>query len=190
MTSGELLAQLSEKGALLTTYVNEHLLSLSVNQINWKPDSKHWSVAECLDHLLTSNTLYFPIIEKAFYTLKAKPEFQDQGEPFQYTLTGNMMIKMVRPDNKKKVQAPAQFLPSQPQYDLKIVQNFLNHHQKLLSFIEQYKGMNLNKVKVFSPVNRIFKFNVGDCFAMMIYHEERHVQQLAHLMEFSDYPIR
>src|SRR6185369_8678955 len=36
---------------------------LTPAQLNWKPSADRWSVAQCFDHLLTSNKGYFPTIE-------------------------------------------------------------------------------------------------------------------------------
>ncbi|HTG86752.1 MAG TPA: DinB family protein, partial [Pyrinomonadaceae bacterium] len=37
--------------------------SLTKEQLNWKPGDERWSVAQCFDHLITSNKGYLPIIE-------------------------------------------------------------------------------------------------------------------------------
>ncbi|HTH38149.1 MAG TPA: DinB family protein, partial [Pyrinomonadaceae bacterium] len=38
--------------------------SLSVEQLNWKPAEKSWSIAQCFDHLITTHSLYFPLFER------------------------------------------------------------------------------------------------------------------------------
>jgi hypothetical protein len=37
---------------------------LTAHQLNWKPSADEWSVAQCFDHLVTSNEAYFTIFEK------------------------------------------------------------------------------------------------------------------------------
>ena len=37
--------------------------NLNPSQINWKPSPERWSVAQCFDHLLTSNRGYLPIFD-------------------------------------------------------------------------------------------------------------------------------
>lgn len=37
--------------------------SLSTEELNRRPDDGGWSVAQCLDHLITINTLYFPLLD-------------------------------------------------------------------------------------------------------------------------------
>jgi len=36
---------------------------LTAAQLNWKPSPERWSVAQCFDHLLTTNKGYFPEID-------------------------------------------------------------------------------------------------------------------------------
>jgi len=35
---------------------------LNAQQLNWKPGADSWSVAQCLEHLLTANYAMFPAI--------------------------------------------------------------------------------------------------------------------------------
>jgi DinB superfamily len=36
---------------------------LTSKQLNWKPAAERWSVAQCFDHLITSNSGYLPIVD-------------------------------------------------------------------------------------------------------------------------------
>ena len=38
--------------------------SLTRAQLNWRPAEKSWSVAQCLDHLIKTHSLYFPLFEE------------------------------------------------------------------------------------------------------------------------------
>ena len=37
---------------------------LNGTQLNWKPNPDKWSVGQCLDHLIVSNSQYFPIFDE------------------------------------------------------------------------------------------------------------------------------
>src|SRR5690349_8122032 len=43
--------------------IRENCAKLSEHQLNWKPMLNVWSVAQCIDHLIVSNTLYFPTLD-------------------------------------------------------------------------------------------------------------------------------
>jgi hypothetical protein len=36
--------------------------SLSRGQLNWEPAADGWSIAQCLEHLIVINSLYFPLL--------------------------------------------------------------------------------------------------------------------------------
>jgi hypothetical protein len=190
MTSKELITLLSEEGSTLQGTFYSMFSALSREQLNWKYDMRSWSIAECLDHLNITNYLYFPIIERAIHAVKNKPEFQENGDNFMHTLTGNMMIKMVKPENRKKSKAPKLYLPTQSQYDTAIAKQFNEQHKALIAFIDEAEGLNLAAVKVYSPVNKVFKFNLGDCFAMLIHHDRRHFEQMLRLRENPAFPLK
>jgi uncharacterized damage-inducible protein DinB len=45
---------------------------LSAKELNWKPNSKTWSIAQNIDHLIVFNETYFSIIE----SLKNKTSYK------------------------------------------------------------------------------------------------------------------
>jgi hypothetical protein len=38
--------------------------ALNREQLNWKPDAGQWSVAQCFEHLIKINALYFPQLRR------------------------------------------------------------------------------------------------------------------------------
>jgi uncharacterized damage-inducible protein DinB len=49
--------------------------SLSEDQINWKLSAESWSIAECVDHLIVTNKLYFNEFEKQFAEKQLKTDY-------------------------------------------------------------------------------------------------------------------
>src|ERR1044071_8358835 len=37
---------------------------LSAAQLNWKPSAEQWSVGQCFDHLIVTNSTFFPDMER------------------------------------------------------------------------------------------------------------------------------
>ncbi len=46
----------------VTVQVRTEYGHLSAEQLNWTPAEGRWSIAQCLDHLITINRLYFPLL--------------------------------------------------------------------------------------------------------------------------------
>jgi hypothetical protein len=45
------------------SWFTRRVLPLSLDQLRWRPESGHWSIGECLDHLNLTLALYLPKIE-------------------------------------------------------------------------------------------------------------------------------
>ena len=84
--------------------------NLSFAQLNWKPDEKSWSVAQCLDHLITTHSQYFPLFER-MVAGEAKPTFWEKASPLS-GLFGRYLIRSLDPANLKKIKAPGKAQPS------------------------------------------------------------------------------
>src|SRR5688572_20924126 len=76
--------------------------SLSVEQLNWKPAEKSWSIAQCFDHLITTHSLYFPLFEKLSKG-NGEQTFWESYSPLS-GFFGRFLIKSLRPENQKKMK--------------------------------------------------------------------------------------
>src|SRR4051794_16863758 len=83
---------------------------LSAAQLNWKPTEKGWSVAQCLDHLITTHSQYFPLFENLVHGT-FKPGFWERTSPFS-GFFGRFLVKSLDPANVKKMKAPGKAQPS------------------------------------------------------------------------------
>src|SRR5881409_2691071 len=83
---------------------------LSVQQLNWKPGIDRWSVAQCFDHLITTNDAYFPVLELVMKGEKKTTMMERL--PVLPKLWGSLLIKSLDPKTTRKLKAPATFQPS------------------------------------------------------------------------------
>src|ERR1044072_7256262 len=75
---------------------------LTPAQLNWKPSPERWSVAQCFDHLLSSNKGYLPIIDSV---LAGKKRTFWESMPLLPGLGGKLLIKVVDPASARKLKA-------------------------------------------------------------------------------------
>src|SRR5262245_35278275 len=69
---------------------------LNDQQLNWKPDTASWSVAQCLDHLVSINREYFPTFDRIL-----KGEYRQallHRVPVLPGIFGRLMVKTLSPD--------------------------------------------------------------------------------------------
>src|SRR5687768_4043768 len=83
---------------------------LDERQLNWRPDSASWSVAQCFDHLLNTNREMFQAIDAA--TDSAHPRTVWQRVPVLPGVFGRMMIRSQMPEAKRKFTAPRKVVPA------------------------------------------------------------------------------
>jgi len=156
--------------------VNERakaFLNLSHAQLNWKVNPYSWSAGECFEHLVITNHEYIPVFEKA-----ARHSIQNENDyTFKPTFIGKFILKSVMPEFKWKMKTTKSFDPKNSNVDINIVNNFLNQHEQIKELIFKCRGVDLKKVKVQSPFNKLVKYNLGDSFLIIVYHDLRHLQQ-------------
>ena len=96
---------------------------LSIEQLNWKPNSKSWSIAQNMNHLIVMNNTYFPTIEsiqKGTYKTPFLSKFD-----FIVSFFGNMILKSVQPNRKKKMKTFPIWEPLKSEIPIEIT-NFTN----------------------------------------------------------------
>lgn len=69
-TDGQSDTKIDLEGCLIQVdaskaWLRRRVLPLSIEQLRWRPAARHWSIAECLDHLNLTLDLYLPKIDSA-----------------------------------------------------------------------------------------------------------------------------
>lgn len=73
--------------------------TLTVEQLNWKPDNETWSIAQNIDHLIIINESYYPVIssvKKGTYKTPFIGKFN-----FIVNFSGKTLLNAVQPDRRK-----------------------------------------------------------------------------------------
>lgn len=168
--------------------VKEQFKDLNEKQFNWKPSEKQWSIAECFTHLMLTSEAYQPQIKKKFADFGTLPK--DEGKPNKTTIGGQLMMNMVNPHKKKisKIPAPKLFRPTQSQYQLSLIEDFLAHLQKLAQFMKDCSMLNLNKIYIHSPALSLLQFNLAEYCQLEVFHQIRHFQQAMRVMQQDLFP--
>ena len=70
-----------------------------------------------------------------------------------------------------------------------VITDFLDSQRDLLGIIERAKTINVRKAKIRLATSNVIKFRIGDAFLYVIYHNERHIQQMINLTTNSQFPV-
>ncbi|MDZ4713863.1 MAG: DinB family protein [Cytophagales bacterium] len=117
----------------ITLEVQSEFGSLSVDELNWKPSPHEWSVAQILDHLITINGTYFPILERVHDGRHETPWTGRLG--FFVNMMGGLILQRVQPENQKKQKTLDIWAPSESALDGNILQRFVESQERLSDFI-------------------------------------------------------
>jgi len=159
---------------------------LTEAQLNWKSNEGNWSIAQCLDHLVTINQSYFSRIGQMIE--KGKQKGLLERKPFRSNLLGKLSINSMKPGSNKKYKTPTLFQPSSSLLNKNVIDKFVENQNEMIQLINKAKGLDLNKIKIVSPVSSIVRFRLGDCLQFLIVHEERHIVQANRVEKVEEFP--
>ncbi len=148
---------------------------LTEDQLNWKPDPNTWSIAQNIDHLITINRTYFPVvasIHQGNYKLSLMGKVG-----FIAPVMGKMVLNAVGPDRKRKTKTFPIWEPQSSRISGDIVESFTAHQEELKQMIEGASDLLDRGVIISSPANKNIVYSLESGFDIIVSHEERHLVQ-------------
>lgn len=159
---------------------------LDTHQLNWKPAPDSWSVAQCLDHLNTTNAAYYGVIEPLLPPTGVTGGAADR--PFRSGIMGSIMIWTLQPNRRIKMSAPRAIAPSQSALPHAVIDDFAASQQQLLIYIERSAGLDLTSISLTSPLSSFVRLNLGAAYGIMVTHTQRHLLQASRVMQRQGFP--
>ncbi len=169
------IQEMLTKGAWAGEKVKVSFSTISLEQLNWKPAEESWSIGQCLDHLVVSDCLYFPALKK-IREGKHEMNFWENWNPFG-GLFGKILVNQINENPRKKLKAPAIFLPSYSKIDMGILERFHKHLATLLEYTTGCQGIDIDKVHITSPFSNAVTYSLRKAITILIQHEHRHINQ-------------
>lgn len=186
----ELISDLSQITQNNVSYVSKKCVHLGENQLAWRPSAGSWNILEVLAHLNSYSDYY----HKNFRERIAKTKFKNVKENFVSSPLGKSAwksMKLGRANNvKRKFKAPKSYNPaiSPSLISTDVVQKFIDSQQELLEILDSARHVNLKKVKIKISISKIVRLRLGDALMFVIYHNERHIQQIKNIMAHPNFP--
>ena len=159
---------------------------LTPTQLNWKPSAERWSVAQCFEHLLTTNKGYFPPIEGVIAGIK--PTFW-QRMPLLPGLAGKLLIKSLDPKSTRKIKAPKKFQPAQSDISASVLDDFVDLQAKIVDKMRSTEHLDLEKIIITSPFASAITYSMMDAYRVIVVHERRHFEQARRVTEEAAFPV-
>jgi DinB family protein len=160
--------------------------NLNPEQLNWKPDADSWSVAQCLEHLISSNRSYDPVFDRILKGEHRKSFLH--RVPFLPAFFGRMLVKSMEPDSARKFKSPSASQPSSSSIDPQIVELFVANQRETLAKMRSMGDRNPAEIIVTSPFVGMVAYSLLDAFRLLVAHERRHFAQAQRVMEADGFP--
>jgi len=175
-------AQLS----LIEERVRDLVTPLDDRRVSWRPGPDRWSVGECIEHLSVIASLLIPKIREAVDRGRKKGLFGDG--PFVYSWPGRMFVESLQPSARIKIRTMKMYTPRPGLTKDDVVTRFFRCQKEFRRLIEAAEGLDLVRIKVASPANRLLRFSLGIWFAASVAHEQRHLEQASRVVRDKAFP--
>ena len=180
------LSNLIDELHAVSTDAGSSFGQLTTQQLNWKPSPDEWSVAQCLDHLITSNQGYIPIFNK-LHRGEYKRSLKERL-PVLPGLFGSLVLNAVKPETKRKLKAGKGFQPASSEISSDIVSRFEAQQKQIGELMKSNHELNLREVIITSPVLSIVTYSLLNAYRIIVAHDQRHVAQAKRVMAREGFP--
>ena len=172
-----------EKKAILTDLENRtaevikhtgFLLEQEEGLLNKKKDETAWSALECVEHLNRYGDFYLPELKRCIDKAK-KGNF----ERFKSGWLGNYFAEMMLPKpNFKKMKTFKVMNPTGSRLNKKqTLEKFMGQQDEMLRLLQVAATVDLTRNKTAVSISKLIKLRLGDTFRVVIYHNQRHMEQ-------------
>lgn len=162
------------------------LSNLTSEQLNWKPGEESWSIGQCLDHLIISDCLYFPAFKKIAEG-KHEMSFWEKWSPLS-GFFGRMLVNQMDEKPRKKLNAPAIFVPPEKKIDMGIMERFHKHLDTLIDYTADFSRIDIDKTHITSPVSKVVTYSLRKAISILMQHEHRHINQAIKIKGMKGFP--
>jgi hypothetical protein len=160
---------------------------LSAAQLNWKPSAGQWSVGQCFDHLIKTNTCFLPDMRKVAEGTY-KPSLWGRVSPLS-GLFGRLILKALDPEEGRRTKAPRVFEPSRSDVSGDVIGRFAAHQEELTTLMRATAGADLRGLKVTSPVSPVATYSLLDAYRIVVAHERKHFEQARRVTQAAGFPV-
>jgi hypothetical protein len=158
-------------------------------QLNWAPASGGWSIAQCIDHVARTNTIYIPAIESRIS--RATPRGEFAGKPLHTAgWPSRLFLRSVSPEGTRKNRAFRVVHPAEPSSinSAEALRILLETHVNIRDILDASAQPDLNRIRFKNPFIPLLQFTVATGILIMVGHAQRHLQQAQRVSRNAGFP--
>jgi hypothetical protein len=143
----------------------------------WRPAPGSWSIAECLDHLATSNRVYLAAMRPS--AERARERGRLRRGPAVPGLLGGWFVRSLEPPARRglRTRAPRTIQPRSSPALADAAQQFFASHHEVERFLAGFADLDLAGVGFPNPFLRGVRFSLATGIHVLAAHERRHLWQ-------------
>lgn len=158
---------------------------LDTGSLNWRPDERSWSTAQCLDHLNVANRVYLEAMRPPID--EARRQGRKRRGPVRPGWFERWFVADLEPPPKRKLPAPKKIVPAFSGEKEALLAEFRRLHGELASTLQEAADLDLG-VRFPNPFIPLFRFRVWTGFLVIPAHERRHLWQAEQLRKKPGFP--
>lgn len=166
-------------------WFNRRVLPLTLEQVRWRPQPRHWSIAECLDHLNLTLTLYLPQIDQAIGR-GWRERRTCEGHPRRQRCEGRA-LREVEPPARVRLAALPALVPAAAVDPERLVDQFHRTRDRFADAVRRASGLDLSHIPIADPLYPMIH-SLGGAIEMMAAHDRRHMWQAEQVRKQPRFP--
>lgn len=146
--------------------------TLSADARKSVPPGGGWSVNQILQHLVVTHQRYEEGVRRL---LDRAPRPGHGDTPWQPTWVGGMMVHALQ--GARRLPAPRAFRVGE-RVGPAVLERYLTALESTDRMMIDAEGIHWARARVAFPAFRLLRLNLGDCFALLTVHGERHFRRI------------
>jgi hypothetical protein len=165
--------------------VRERFGNLSAVQLNWRPAEDSWSVAQCLEHLVLTNKMFFRELDSMIE--RGRPNtFWENWSPLTGIFT-KLYFWYIKND-RTKVKAPVKKIVPASDVAPDVVDRFTGTQSEFIEKLKAVGDEKASKSVLTSPFLKVVTYKFCDGILILGEHERRHIRQALRVMNTEGFP--
>ncbi|HET8622662.1 MAG TPA: DinB family protein [Gemmatimonadales bacterium] len=159
--------------------------TLGERALSWVPAAGGWSVGQVLEHLIVAADSYLTPMRRLISERSAA--IVGGGDPtWRPSLMGGLLASSLR--SPRKLPAPRAYIPAPvPRPD--VLEQLRARLRDTALLLDRARPLEWNRMRLSSPISRLIRLNLGDCFAISVAHAHRHVGQIDRIRSQAGFPL-
>ena len=161
--------------------------AFDARQLNWRPGTERWSVAQCFEHLLAANRLMFQAAEDAVND--TAPRTVWRRLPLLPKMFGRLLVRSQSPDTTRRYTASAKAQPAASDIAADVIQRFAEQQRTAVARLQTLGERDAARTIMTSPFASFITYSVLDGWRLVFAHDRRHFEQARRVTLSPGFPV-